>query len=929
MVLFRLIRLSGVVILLLLLSASTALADSKAEARRYFSRGIATIESGKTVEGIKLLQTAYDTLPHPNVLFNIGRAYASIGRFSESIKYLKQYLKDSPGDKRRVQGAIKELETRKNLKKLSQDGMQSITKGRYLEGIAYLKRAYAIRPNPDILYNIALAYDEFGDVGTAISEYSRYLASNPKDAPIVERRIQELTAIKRQKDRLRSQSFARRPTQPLRSPQPKKAPTTTPPTPDTAPSSSSDDKSLASRPTTPSNSAPPAPTLPPRQPTQDSRKVVATNDLQTLGEAKGSETYESVVITASKRAQKPLEAPNAVTIISADDIRLSGAQFLPDVLRQVPGFEVLSLSATDYNVGVRGFTNRLARNVLVLVDNQSIYNDALGANFWSTIPVELADIERIEVVRGPGSAVFGANAFTGVINIITKRPQKIDGAEAGVTVGNGNAYSGYAQFGQRRGSVGFRASAGYRQLDKFEIDFNSDLPTTDTPREDETTSLTMIRANALAEYHINPQNGTRAYVGASVVDADHEGFGTGITLNGYLSGPEFRVYGGLDGPLFNLRTLYAHTEKTTLDQSFSVGNDFVDALLSTDVFSIEPILTPSFQLLGQHQVVLGAEYRFKSAQWELLNEDQTENHFAAYLQDDWRITSFLTLVVGGRVDLHPNAGLLGSPRVAAIIKTGARQALRISAGTSFRAPTMGESYFNFRPNAPGSPGTSLAFIGNTDVSPEEIFTVDVGYRLESDFGDFEAVGFVNRSSNLIIFDPPQPVGTTPGSAGDSFLAARAQIGNSSQTFVSVGSELSTRLYLIDGLDIGMSYAFQYIYDEEDGTRFESSPLHKASIFSQLRTKAGFDLGFSANFVSNTQWSELVASPQTTNYIRQNFVIDDAFFAQGRIGYRIFNNQLELYASGTNLFDLGRLRRQEHPFGNFIDARVLFGLTGRL
>lgn len=946
----RFLQLSSIVLLLALFTPLTALADSKAEARRYFSRGITALKSGQTLEGIQLLQSAYNTLPHPDVLFNIGRAYASLGQYTEAIEYLTRYSEEAPGGgSRRVDDVLKELRVRKALKQLADDGMRNIREGRFAEGIALLKQAYKARPHPNVLYNIALGYDDLGDKKEAIATYTRYLGTQPKDTLAVRRRIQELRVAQQREERSQKRLAQRTSDQTSAKPRPrqvrsdrrqtepspqKRLDSAAPPEPPSIatapppPQSDAEIKEPSDEPSTAISSNSNAPSV--LALSEDYVPTVDQSRINNLEETQNAtDTYEQVVITASKRVQKPLTAPNAVTIISAEDIRLSGVQFLPDLLRRVPGFEVLTLSATDYSVGVRGFTNRLSNNVLILVDNQSIYNDAIGATFWSAIPVELADIERIEVVRGPGSAVFGANAYTGVVNIITKRPQDVDGAEAGFRAGNGNAYAGHAQFGRRTGSVGLRVSAGYRQLDKFEVDFDSTDPAVGTPRDDQTTSLSMVRANALVEYYPNPREDTRVYLSGSFIEGEHETFGAGAILNQYSSGPEFRVYGGVDSSTFVLRTLFAHSEKGTLDQSFSIGSGFTQSVANVDVFSVEPIFTPSFTLLGKHQVVLGAEYRFKAARWELLSDNQTENHFAAYFQDDWSLTSFLTLVVGGRLDAHPNAGLLGSPRVAIILNTGKRQALRLSAGTAFRAPNMGESYFDYRIPVNGSPGAILAFQGNTDLSPEQILTVELGYRLESDFGNFEAVTWVNQLTNPIVASALEPNFVSPGPTGDTFLLGISQIANSDAEFLAAGGELSTRLFPVDGLDVGASYAFQYIIDQNTNDRFRRSPLHKASLWSQLRTGFGIDASLTGTFISKTDWNELVPSLSGGGVARQAFSVDDAFSAQGRVGYRAFDDRLELSITGINIFDIGNLRRQEHPFGNFIDARILLGVTGRL
>ncbi|MFQ5495756.1 MAG: TonB-dependent receptor plug domain-containing protein, partial [Phycisphaerae bacterium] len=129
-----------------------------------------------------------------------------------------------------------------------------------------------------------------------------------------------------------------------------------------------------------------------------------------------------VVVTASRREQKLGSVPYAMSVITADDIRRSGARSIPDALRLVPGVDVADLSFGNAAVSSRGFHGFIANLTLVLVDGRQIYDSVFGGTLWGAWPFQLEDIERIEVIRGPGGVTWGANAVNGVINIITKDP---------------------------------------------------------------------------------------------------------------------------------------------------------------------------------------------------------------------------------------------------------------------------------------------------------------------------------------------------------------------------------------------------------------------------------------------------------------------------------------------------------------------------
>ena len=144
---------------------------------------------------------------------------------------------------------------------------------------------------------------------------------------------------------------------------------------------------------------------------------------------------EVVVVTASRTEQHVHEVPAAVSVITAEDIAHMPADDYGDLLRNVPGLNVTQISARDVQVTGRSATGSLSTSQLVLLDGRTLYLDFFGFVMWDFLPVNFGEIKQIEVVQGPGSAVWGANAMTGVINLITKRPKEMTGTT--VTLGAG------------------------------------------------------------------------------------------------------------------------------------------------------------------------------------------------------------------------------------------------------------------------------------------------------------------------------------------------------------------------------------------------------------------------------------------------------------------------------------------------------------
>ena len=153
------------------------------------------------------------------------------------------------------------------------------------------------------------------------------------------------------------------------------------------------------------------------------------------------------VTSVSRKSQSLADVPAAAFVISAEDIRRSGALALPDVLRMPPGIQVAQIDSGRYAVTARGFNGRFANKLQVLIDGRSIYNPVFSGTIWEQDPIPLEDIERIEVIRGPGAAMWGVNAVNGVINIISKHSRSQQGSEASLTMGDPGQGRFYGRFG--------------------------------------------------------------------------------------------------------------------------------------------------------------------------------------------------------------------------------------------------------------------------------------------------------------------------------------------------------------------------------------------------------------------------------------------------------------------------------------------------
>jgi iron complex outermembrane receptor protein len=164
----------------------------------------------------------------------------------------------------------------------------------------------------------------------------------------------------------------------------------------------------------------------------------AQNDLKQMSLEQLSQIE---VTTPSKEPEKAFRTPAAIYVITGEDIRRSGVTSIPEALRLAPGVEVARIDSDKWSIGIRGFGSRLARNVLVLIDGRTVYTTLLAGTYWEVQDTLLEDIDRIEVIRGPGGTIWGPNAVDGVINIITKRAKDSKGTL--ISAGGGSLDQGF------------------------------------------------------------------------------------------------------------------------------------------------------------------------------------------------------------------------------------------------------------------------------------------------------------------------------------------------------------------------------------------------------------------------------------------------------------------------------------------------------
>ncbi len=410
---------------------------------------------------------------------------------------------------------------------------------------------------------------------------------------------------------------------------------------------------------------------------------------------------EQVVVTASKVEQQLVNAPATVSVVTSDVIASSPATNYAELLRSVPGMNITQTSARDFNINMRGATSTLSTSQLALIDGRSLYLDFFGFVAWDFLPINPNEVRQIEVIRGPASAVWGANALSGVVNFITKTPREMQGNSFTLGVGtfgrevNDNARGNGALWyfnGTHAAAVNdrwsYKLSAGALAQDAL-------------PRPEG-----IIPNAQRTPYPFFANSGTRQPKFDARVDYEAPENAYRLSFSGGFAGTEGIIHTGI-GP-FDMnrgtKLAYGSARWTKGAQKFNLFTNILDgdatALLSfgpdgrpipfvfnTRTFDAE---YGNVTAIGTRNVLsYGGNLRYNSFDLSLAPRGDNRSEGGVYIQDEIFINDYLRWVVGARLDRFsvldkPNF----SPRTALIIKPAPDHSVRFSFNRAFRAPSL-------------------------------------------------------------------------------------------------------------------------------------------------------------------------------------------------------------------------------------------------
>jgi len=636
---------------------------------------------------------------------------------------------------------------------------------------------------------------------------------------------------------------------------------------------------------------------------------------------------------ASGTAQPATLAPGVATVITAKRIKAMGATQLHEVLQTVPGLHVsIDPVSYDYVYSMRGIRNASGAQVLLLLNGTRLTVPFSGSrSLGFRMPVE--DIQRVEVIRGPGSAIYGADAFAGVINVITKRAQDIAGTKTGGRVGDQENQSAWLQHG---GSY-----AGWDVAASFQYDHHGNDNSRIVPADTQTgvdqvfgTQASLAPGPLDTRYQLftGQLNLHRKYVDFNfwAWQANDIGVSGGVASaldpNGYFESGNYLTdirlstedwFDDLELQL-HLSYLYSNLQSSLNifpeNARLPIGNDgninfinpvnvvaFPDGYIGSpgrkeNVPSVE--LTGLYNGFAQHQIRVSTEYRYESIKTNesknfgpgvidgsqsivdgrLTNvtgtpyvylEDTDRSVWSISIQDEWALTEDWLLTTGVRYDYYSDFGSTVNPRVALVWAVNSQFTSKLLYGRAFRAPSLSEQGNINNP----------VLLGNPDLNPETINTVELAFNYVPWSNLSTGLNFFGyQISNLIqpIPDPGQTTSTAQNS-GD-------QIG--------YGFEIDWDWRIIKQLSFYGNYAWQHSQDKQLNEPVPGVPEHQLY--------AATEWNFLADWLFQAQLNWVGGRFRSAADNRSE--LEDYAFVDLTLQRKSLFGHLDLLASVRNVFD---------------------------
>jgi iron complex outermembrane receptor protein len=586
------------------------------------------------------------------------------------------------------------------------------------------------------------------------------------------------------------------------------------------------------------------------------------------------------VSSVSRKSESIRKSAAAVYVVTADDIRRSGAASIPEALRLVPGVNVARINSNQWAVGIRGFMGRFNDKLLVQMDGRTVYRPSFSGTYWEELDTYLPDIERIEVIRGPGATLWGSNAVNGIINIVTRSSVETRGTQVSAGVGTDTE----ALLGVRHGAKLTDNIDGRFYLNTRQQDAVTLYPS-EGDAEDESG---IVSGGFRTDGQLNSETHWTLQADTYRFEADFLDQLTVPSTRQTTESNGWNILGRIEGGTANngqwrLQTYLAHTDR---------DDPFLGQI--EDTFDID--FQHRFPLLSAQEIVWGLGYRYIDDEYRntalvSMNPDNADGEiFNAFVQDEIQlIPDQLKLVVGTKFEDHYFTGSSWQPSARAWWSPHTDHALWGSISSAVRIPSRYER---------GIRVSNLQLMntvfGNPSQKNEELLAYELGYRFgaRADLS-IDLAFFYNDYDHIQSSEPAFP---PPNARFDNLRAGDAVGG---EVFVEWTPRSDTRLrFGYAYLDLDIAYVPPSLVTGQglDRTYTEGTPGHTVSL------QWSHDLNERWDWDIWALYTDEIGQPGAAPFSPS---IDAALNLGGRVAWRP-KAGLELSLTGQNLLESDRL-----------------------
>lgn len=571
-------------------------------------------------------------------------------------------------------------------------------------------------------------------------------------------------------------------------------------------------------------------------PSENELVLLSLEDLMTLE-----------VTSASRKAQSLADTAAAAFVITNEDIRRSGVTNIPDALRMVPGVTVARIDSSKWAVTVRGFNGRFARKLLVLIDGRSAYSPLFSGVFWDAQDTLLEDVERIEIIRGPGATIWGANAVNGVINIITKKAADTTGGLVVAGAGNYERGFGAVRYGADIGDWGAVRAYG-KYFNRNELKAEDGRPADD--------GWDMGRGG----FRMDGKSGQNSFTlqGDIYNGTERETItfpDLASLATGYMTARTANTTVGGGNILSRWTRSLADDAELSLQLYYDRNKRYIPQLFSDTTDSFDLDLLHRFRWGGRNDTVWGGGFRFideritGSDTLSFNPADRNERLYSAFLQDDITIVQDkLHLIIGSKFEHNVYTGFELQPSGRLIWTPTERLSLWSAVSRAVHTPSRGESdnllkQFAFpNPAGPPNPPMIIAVQGPGNLKAEVLMAYEAGVRIKaSDRFTVDLAGFYNNYRRLIGVETPTGPQFVPGPPSYLVLTNTLRNKDRGETW---GGELAADWQAAEPWRLALAYS----YIDVSEMAGERPPSHQVSLRSQLELAKNIELDFWGRYV---------------------------------------------------------------------------------